>query len=43
LKGRNIRNLKAAEMEFMRHTPRYTVSNHRGNEDILEEIKAGSV
>jgi hypothetical protein len=38
-----MRRLKTAEVKFMRCTAGYSSLDHRKNEDILEELKVGSV
>jgi hypothetical protein len=41
LNRRVVRRLKGAEMKCMRHTAGYSLLDHRRNEDVLEELKAG--
>jgi hypothetical protein len=42
-KQKDIRRLKTAEMKLMRYTAGYSLLGHRGNEDILEELKVDPV
>jgi hypothetical protein len=35
----DIRSIQTVEMKFMKRTARYSLLDHRRNEDILKEIK----
>jgi len=39
----DIRSIQTVEMKFMKRTARYSLLDHKRNEDLLEELKVDSV